>query len=280
MTARSDPTPYPGVNAVLDLLLREVRGVLRPELVGMYCYGSLSLGDFEPGSSDIDVLVVTEHELPDETVAALGAMHRRIAASGLTWADELEGSYIPRAALRRYDPANNRHPTIGADWEFGVREHGSGWVIERHIVREHGVLVFGPSPETLIDPVTPDALRAAVWDTLKGFWREQIAGPEPEWLRTRAYQAFAILTMCRALYTLAHGAVASKPVAATWAQQRLPPPWPDLIAKALLWRHDRAPDDLGEMLAFIRYTIEQAESHWKTYAADEEVAPKPAATRR
>lgn len=252
------PTPYPAVNAVLRLLLREVRRVLGPELVGMYLYGSLSLGDFEPGSSDIDFLVVTAHELPDETLHALNAMHARIAASGLMWADKLEGSYIPRAALRRYDPANNRHPTIGADWEFSIREHDRSWVIEWHIVREHGVVVSGPPPETLIDPVSPDELRAAVREALEGFWHAQLDGPEPEWLRTREYQAFAILTMCRALFTLAHGEVVSKPAAAAWAHATLPPPWPALIAQALIWRHDKRPDDMTEMLAFVRYTIERA----------------------
>jgi len=93
MAARTtDPTPYLAANAVLRLLLQEVRAVLGPEFVGMYCYGSLSLGDFEPGSSDIDFLVVTANDLPDEMVAALGAMHGRIAVSGLQWADKLEGS--------------------------------------------------------------------------------------------------------------------------------------------------------------------------------------------
>jgi len=254
------PTPFPIVNLLLDLLLRAVRDVLGAEFVGMYLYGSLALGDFAPGSSDIDFLVATARELPDETVAALGAMHARIAASGLAWADKLEGSYIPRAALRRYDPADNRHPTIGADWPFSIREHSSNWVIERHIVREHGVVIWGPPPKALIDPVSPDELRAAVWEALDGFWRAQSGGPEPEWLRTRDYQAFAILTMCRALYTLAHGDVASKPMAAAWARATLPAPWPDLIATALVWRHDPRPGDIAAMLAFVRYTIERAES--------------------
>jgi aminoglycoside adenylyltransferase-like protein/nucleotidyltransferase-like protein len=258
MIAPTDPTPYAEVNAVLRLLLQEVRAVLGPELIGMYCYGSLSLGDFEPGSSDIDFLAVTDRELPEETLRALEAMHARIAASGLQWADKLEGSYIPRAALRRYDPARNRHPSIGADWAFGVRAHDASWVIERQIVRERGVALSGPPPETLIDPVLPDDLRAAVREALTGFWRAQLDGPEPEWLRTREYQAFAILTMCRALYTLAHGAVVSKPAAAAWARERLPPPWPTLIAKALIWRHDTRPDDMGEMLAFLRYTVARA----------------------
>lgn len=258
MIPPTNPTPYPAVNAVLRLLLEEVRGVLGPELVGMYLYGSLSLGDFEPGSSDIDFLVITEHALPDETVATLGTMHAHIAASGLMWVEKLEGSYIPRAALRRYDPTNNRHPTIGADWPFGIHEHGSSWVIERHIIRERGVVIEGPSPEMLIDPVTPDDVRAAVWEALDGFWCTQLAGPEPEWLRTREYQAFTILTMCRALYTLAHGKVVSKPAAAAWARETLPPPWPDLVAKALVWRHDKQPDDMTEMLSFVRYAIEHA----------------------
>ncbi len=256
----SDPTPYLAANAILHLLLGEVRGIVGAEFVGMYCYGSLSLGDFVPGSSDIDFLVVTARELPEETVVALGAMHARIAASGLMWADKLEGSYIPRAALRQYDPANNRHPTIGADWSFGIRAHGSNWVIERQIVRAHGLVIWGPAPKTLIDPVSADELRAAVWEALDGFWRAQCDGPEPEWLRTRDYQAFAFLTMCRALYTLTYGDVASKPTAATWVQATLPPPWPDVIARALTWRHDTRPDDMAAMLAFVRHTIDRAES--------------------
>ena len=100
----------------------------------------------------------------------------------------------------------------------------------------------------------------ATRDALDHFWREIPDGPEPEWLRTREYQAFAILTMCRALFTLAYGAVVSKPAAAAWAQHALPPPWLDLIAKALVWRHDKRPDDMAEMLTFVRYSIDRTET--------------------
>jgi hypothetical protein len=222
----------------------------------MYLYGSLSSGDFDPGSSDVDFLVATEGELPDETLAALEAMHARIAASGLPWATRLEGSYIPLTALRRYDPANARHPSIGTDWAFGVGNHDSSWVIQRHLVREGGVVVAGPPPRTLIDPVSPDELRAAVLDTLRGYWARQLRSPEQ--LGARHYQAFAILTMCRALYTLERGEVVSKPVAAAWAREALGPRWAPLIERALAWRPDHRPDDAAETLRFIRHTIECA----------------------
>jgi len=251
------PTPYPDVNAVLHLLLEQVRAILGPDLVGLYLYGSLSSGDFDPVSSDIDFVVVTMRELSGDTLVALRAMHAWIAASGLPWATKLEGSYIPRTALRRHDPANARHPSIGVDWDFGIGPHGSDWVIQRHIIREQGVVVCGPSPRTLIDRVTLDEVRGAVIDMVLGFWAAQAQGPEPEWLHPRDYQAFAILTMCRALYAVERGGIASKPVAAAWACAALDPRWSPLIERALAWRHDARPDDMTDMLHFVNYTIER-----------------------
>ena len=255
MSAADGPTPYPAVNDALALLLHEAGTILGAEFVGLYLYGSLSLGDFTPGSSDVDFLIVTRTVLPTATQESLAALHARLAASELPYARKLEGWYFPLAALRRDDPAA-RVPTIGADWPFGLSEPGAVWIIERWIVRERGVTVAGPSPDTLIDPVSPEALRGAVRALLRDFWAQQLGGPE--WLRPRDYQAFAILTMCRALHTLAVGTVVSKPAAAAWASAHLDPRWSPLIARPLAWRHDERPDDMGAMLAFVRWTVERA----------------------
>lgn len=255
MSVVGGPTPYPAVNDALALLLREARAILGAEFVGLYLYGSLSLGDFTPGSSDVDFLIVTREALPPATLAALAALHARLAVGNLPYARKLEGWYFPRAALRRDDPAA-RVPTIGADWPFGLGEPGPVWIIERWIVRERGITVIDPSPATLIDPVPPEALRGAVRALLRDFWARQLDGPD--WLRTRDYQAFAILTMCRALHTLATGTVVSKPAAAAWATAHLEPRWSPLIARALSWRHDARPDDMAEMLSFVHWTVERA----------------------
>jgi hypothetical protein len=105
----------------------------------------------------------------------------------------------------------------------------------------------------LIDPISPDELREAVCEQLRDFWYPQFGGPE--WLRPRDYQSFAVLTMCRALYTLSQGAVVSKPAAAAWAQQALDPQWRPIIERALAWRHQHERDDLTETLAFLRYAV-------------------------
>jgi hypothetical protein len=255
-TYASNPTPYEDVNAILRLLFTKQLEVLGSHLVGLYLYGSLSLGDFDPASSDIDFLTVTAEELSAETIEALRAMHEEIARSGLLYADHLEGSYIPRVALRRYDPEHARHPSIGVDWEFHIGEHGNNWIIEREIVREHGVVIYGPAPQNLIDPVSPQELRAAVCQHLKTQWQQMLAG-DLEWLRPRNYQAFAILTMCRALYTLQHNTTVSKPQAAVWAQE-LYPQWRPIIERALVWRSQTEKDDLTETVSFVHEALAQA----------------------
>ena len=250
------PTAYEQVNSILNLLFAKVHAILGDQLVGFYLYGSLSLGDFDSESSDVDFLVVTEGELLETTFEALREMHESIAESGLTYAKRLEGSYIPRDALRKYDPNNAYHPTIGVDWSFNIGLHKSNWIIERYIVREYGVILYGPSPKTLIDPITVSALKEAVCQQLSNYWKAQL--DTPEWLRTREYQAFAILTMCRALYVLHMETVPSKPQAAAWGKEFLDAKWRPIIERALIWRTQHEDDDLTETLDFMRYALAQA----------------------
>jgi hypothetical protein len=133
--------------------------------------------------------------------------------------------------------------------------HGSNWILERQLVREHGVIVWGPSPQTLIDPVSPQEVRAAVCEQLKNSWQPRLN--DRDWLRPRHYQAFAVLTLCRALYTLQHGTVSSKPQAAAWTQE-VYPQWRPIIEKALTWRSQHEIDDLTDTMAFLHAALQRA----------------------
>jgi hypothetical protein len=62
--------------------------------------------------------------------------------------------------------------------------------------------------------------------------------------------------MCRALYTLQHGTIASKPVSARWAQARLDERWEAIIEWALTWQADSSVDHLNETLDLIHYTLD------------------------
>jgi hypothetical protein len=251
------PTPYADVNAAMVMLLAEVQAVLGDQFVGLYVHGSLAGGGFDPQRSDVDFLVVTAGELPADTLPALKAMQARLRHSGLLWATRMEGCFIPRPALRRYDPAHARHPWLSDDGHLAVEQVGSDWVIQMHVLREHGLVLAGPDPCTLIDPISPDDLRQAQRTTLQEWWRPQLE--DHTRLRDRHYQSYAVLTMCRALYMLEHGAVVTKAEAARWAQQTLDPRWARLIERALAWPRGPQVDQLQATLDLIRYTVQRGQ---------------------
>src|SRR5207249_10839246 len=95
-------------------------------------------------------------------------MHEHIAAGASKWAKELEGSYIPQRALR-HDRRPGHLPYIDRGSTLAMVHQESGaWVIHRDVLREHGVVLSGPPPQTLIDRVQPAELR----DAVRGILRE------------------------------------------------------------------------------------------------------------
>src|SRR5690606_35186536 len=143
-------TPFEEVNEVLELLLKNAKEILKEQFVGMYLYGSLSSRDFNPKTSDIDFLVVTKEELPESTISQLDKMHNQTWATSLKRAGKLEGAYIPQSLIRKHNPKGTPCPTIN-EGRFYLDTPGSDWIIQRHVVREYGIILEGPDPKTLID---------------------------------------------------------------------------------------------------------------------------------
>ena len=254
---RARPTPYLEINEVLNRLHSNVKEILGDQFVGMYLYGSLSSGDFDPETSDIDFLVVTANVLSEKQIADLQAMHEQTWATSLKRAGKLEGAYVPLELIRRHEPKGAPCPGVN-EGRFYVANLGSDWIIQRHVVREHGVVIEGPDPKTLINFVSPDEIRAAVREILQEWWFPML--DDPSWLmeHDNAYHAFAVITMCRVLHALETGTIVSKPKAIQWARERLNDPWRGLIDTAVAAsRHETQDGFLDEALDFIRFIKEQ-----------------------
>src|SRR6266566_2668185 len=72
-------TPYPDINSFFDTLFLQLKTILGERLIGVYLFGSLVWGDFEYGSSDIDVLVVTSSNITNNEFDQLDHMLRELA---------------------------------------------------------------------------------------------------------------------------------------------------------------------------------------------------------
>jgi hypothetical protein len=228
-------TPDADANALIAHLRDGVRAILGDEFVGMYLFGSIVLGAFNDGS-DIDIAVVTAGVLPDALVAQLAAFHDATARLPSRYAEQIEASYIPRAAFRRYDHRDRHHPHLDrgeGERLVARRQHDEDWIVQRYVLYQHGIAVAGPDVRTLLDPVSAEALREAVVAILRAWWQPMI--DDPTRLLHTGYQAYAVLSMCRMSYTLAEGGVLSKPAAAAWMSARQPR-WSDAVRRALAWQ--------------------------------------------
>jgi hypothetical protein len=262
--AARHPTPYPDVNQAVLALCSQIKEILQGCFAGMYLDGSLASGDFDPRASDIDFVVTTTRALRDEQVAALTALHARFAAGDSPWAERIEGSYIPRDVLGAYDPLRapaGYFPRIELGSPLRVVAHESDWLFHRAILREQGIAVAGPAPRDWLEPVAPEALRRAVADNLAIWWAGMLDEPGP--LHDPRYRAYAFLTMCRMLYTLEQGRIASKPAAVAWAATHVGAEWGAIGARAFSVRAtgvtpDVEPVTLEEARAAIRAVVARA----------------------
>jgi hypothetical protein len=252
---------HPEVSALIEDLLGGVRGALGDNLVGAYLGGSLALGGFDPATSDVDVLAVTELPLSEAELGRLGAVHASLPPSYEAPGRDYEVYYIDRATLRRFG-LGQRHVKVGPDDPLGWIEHRPNWVIERWVVREHGVTLTGPDPKSLIDPVTPDEMRWAAGEEIRwrlAHWRDGI-WPMSE-MAHRGAQAFEVETVCRAVHTADAGQAASKRVAVDWALRILPERWHGLIVWSQRHKKERTrdPTRVPEVLEFLAWAVSEAD---------------------
>lgn len=235
--------------AILDRLARDIRAALGPDLLGLYAYGSWTAGDFDPRRSDLDLLAVLAADPTEGTAATLGALHAAVERDEPAWAGRVDVEYLSVAALAghrtgprpmvRLSPGEPLHLTPATD------HHLLNWAA----ARDRGAALYGPPAADLMPPI-PAAAVAAVVRAHVAQWPEWVTG-----MRGPGGQAYAVLTLCRALHVLAGGGQVSKRAAGRWAAARHPE-WAELIGWAERWWYagglDAEPGRYAEVERFVR----------------------------
>jgi hypothetical protein len=256
------PTPYGGLNVVLCDLVTRVRNVLGDNFIGAYLQGSFAVGDFDI-YSDVDFLILINQNISDDQLPSLQALHADIFKLDCAWAQHLEGSYIPKAALERLPPPPRTFLYLDHGSTELVRSAHDDSLVVYWSLRERGITLIGPEPHRLVAPVPVEALQREVLNTMHT-WREQLLN-NPNELDNRFDQPFAVLSYCRMLHTLEIGTVESKRAGATWAKDALDGRWHQLIQRAwdarpgdpsLKVRQQAAAGDLRNTWEFMEYAVD------------------------
>jgi predicted nucleotidyltransferase len=195
-------------------LVGRLRRALEKDLVAVYLTGSAAQGDWIPGRSDVDVIVVCAAPLSEARKRDViePVRHRALACPTRC----LELVVYDRGSVRsaRGPEADfqinlNTGPGIDEHYSFDpAAEPGHWFVIDLDIARAHARPLVGPPPAELIGPIARAYVLAALTQSIE--WHRQHEGPSTN----------AILNACRGWRFAAEGRWSSKSEAATWAVGR------------------------------------------------------------
>jgi predicted nucleotidyltransferase len=194
----------PPVERYLKALVEETEAVLDEELVGVYGAGSVALGAFQPGRSDIDVAVVCRSALPlvlkRHLVDRLRHEALRCPARGL----ELVVYRREVAMSGTAEPGFEFELNTGEGMDFRVTwraedrpvEDGLFWYgLDRSLLHQSGLALVGPPASKIFADLSDPALT----DLLIASLRWWISNPMPSDPRGAPGAEDAVLGACRAL---------------------------------------------------------------------------------
>jgi predicted nucleotidyltransferase len=261
------PTPFPELNQVLSDLVSRIQNILGANLIGVYLQGSFAIGDCDQ-HSDVDFIVVIDEQLTSAQVDALQVMHDQVYELDSEWAKHLEGSYFPREILR--DPSKSGRQLWYLDHGARalVRSDHCNTKLVRWVVGQKGVVLAGPPPNTLVNPISEDELRVEILETIINWGQEILA--DPARYNNHFYQSFIVLSYCRMLHDLYRGYPGSKREGAEWAKSVFDPSWSSLIDGAWEGRPDPArkvrqpadPEDFDQTLRFVEYIMNESRRYY------------------
>ncbi len=151
----------------IEALLADLDQTLPDVVSGLHVVGSIALGDYQPGHSDIDVVVVTRHPLGEADVAAVDSVHQRDRRNA---GGPIQASYLTTSSLAtKADPLvpsvshNDGTTAYGTDFEVNP-------VTWRSLVR-HAVAVRGTATSVWMRDPSDGEVAVFCRTNLAEYWR-------------------------------------------------------------------------------------------------------------
>lgn len=236
---------------------REIAAILAStlgdELVGAYFVGSIALGGYVSGESDIDVAAVCRHKLGEQMKQGLADSLLEATincpARGLEFT--LYRAEIASSASKAADFELNVNggPRMARLVRLSSIDQPRLWyVLDRAVAHRNGIAIVGPPPEATFAPVPRQLLLEVMRESMR--WHRE---------HERA-TLYSVLNACRAWRFAVEDVLGSKLDGARWARHR----WsaPSLIDAAVELRHGRPAqldtDEVDRLLVHVEGVLTRA----------------------
>jgi aminoglycoside adenylyltransferase-like protein len=234
------------IAAVLSLILAD-------GFVGAYFVGSIALGGYVRGESDIDVVAVCDEEIDEATRQAVVEKILEVTAKCPARGLELTLYRARVASSPRADTGFelnvNGGPRMPRTVHMSPHDEPRFWyVLDRAIARRHGVAISGPAGRGVFADVPRHVLL-------------KVMGESMRWHREHEKATlYSVLNASRAWWFAVEDVLGSKLKAARWARPR----WqaPSLIDAAVDLRHGRPahldPEEVDRFLDHVERVLVRA----------------------
>jgi hypothetical protein len=240
--------PQP-VQQVLNTYISLINDALPGLLTGLYLHGSVALGAYDPGLSDIDCIAITSRRCNPSDIETLRVVHYTLIERYPQ--AQLEGSYLQRQDLGGSKATIPPHPHI----HDGI-VHASGYhdinAVTWWVLKNRGIAVLGPAPETFALQIDWDDLLVKMHDNLNTYWARFTTTPRRmAWLLDDYGIQWTVLGVLRQFYAFRERTITSKTAAGTYALAHTPRQWHRLIQEAINIR-------IGSHASLYQFRIERA----------------------
>jgi hypothetical protein len=231
-------------------VVASLQGVLGDGLGGAYYVGSLALNGYVAGQSDIDIVAVSEHAIPDQLktslVDAVFDTTRSCPARGLEFTLYRRAVAESSPVAADFEVNVNGGPRMARDIHLESRTEPRFWyVIDRAIAHRCGVAICGPPPAEVFAEVSRRALLDVMIESMRWHREHEKA------------TLFSVLNAARAWRFAAENALVSKLEGAAWARERWSSTW--VIDAAVDLRHGRPATldaaDVDKLLGHVESTL-------------------------
>ncbi|MGI6705585.1 MAG: aminoglycoside adenylyltransferase domain-containing protein [Clostridia bacterium] len=255
MSFFSWPNCPPEVTSQVNRLVEAIQEAIGVNLEGIYLHGSLAMDCFNPGKSDLDIIVITQD--------GMNVNAKRMIIENLLVLSKqpcpIEISFISNDHLHpwKYPTPYDLHYSEmwresminqlkNQEWRNWNREIHKDPDLAAHItvILNRGICLYGRSIKEVFPTVPQKDYLASILldynDTRKNIPKMPM---------------YAVLTFCRIVYFILEKGVASKREGALWGMKRFPEFSPTIERALLVYQGDAEEQilDINEILIFDRF---------------------------
>lgn len=253
---------------VLDAYFRLLDAKLIDFLEAYYVTGSLALGAYTEGWSDIDFVAVVKNRVSDDEIMQLERIHRQLQRSFPTLI--MDGKYILKSDLEKLNNGEQPYLLFNEGKYRGIR-HMFKDHIDTYQLKTFGVAIRGAVIGKFNIELNWDQLIAGMHGNMDSYW--------VEW-RSRFDKVFSlsnfgllfkletvewgVLGVCRLYYTFRERGIVSKVGAGDYTLQLVPVRWHKIINESMRLRkgikqsyYRSISERRRDTLAFIDYMMKE-----------------------